>query len=70
MKAYGMTKRAAGDDDVAGCRANGRKTSAYSVNGRAYRGLRNGKKAAARRHAKRAARKINKELCNESNKDA
>ena len=63
MKPYGMTKIDAQDTDVAGCQANGRKTSIYSINGRAYRSLRNGKKAGIRRHAKRAARKINKNLC-------
>jgi len=66
MKPYGMTRQNAGDTDVAGCRENGHKTSVYSINGRSYRSLRNGKKAGIRRHAKRAARNINKNLCKES----
>lgn len=65
MKPYGMTRQNSGDTDVAGCRENGRKTSVYALNGRAYHSLRKGKKAGIRRHDKRAARKINKKLCEE-----
>lgn len=56
MKPYGMNKTDAADQDVAGCRSNGRATRVYSVSGRAYRGLRGGKKARNRRYHKRVAR--------------
>lgn len=62
MKPYGMTRLDHGDLDDAGCAGNGRATLAYAVPGRggdarAYRSLRGGKKARARRPAKRAARR-------------
>ena len=63
MKAYGLTKMQVGDDDVGGCREIGRKTSIYSINGRAYRSLRGGKKAKIRRVIKRVARQEGKKLC-------
>lgn len=56
MKPYGMKRNDSGDVDVAGCIANGRATAVYSVDGRAYRSLSGGKKAAIRRRAKRVAR--------------
>lgn len=63
MKAYGMTRSDAGDTDVAGCVAHGRATRIYNLKPHAYRSLRNGKKAAIRRHAKRAARLEGKQQC-------
>lgn len=63
MKAYGMTRRDAGDTDVAGCIENGRATRIYNLKPHAYRSLRNGKKAAVRRHAKRVARSEGKQAC-------
>lgn len=60
MKPYGMNKQEAQDLDAAGCRENGRKTSAYSVTKRAYRSLRKGKKKKIRRRLKKRARKDNK----------
>lgn len=61
MKAYGLARRDAGDDDAGGCAANGRATRVYNIPGpggdaRPYHSLRGGKKARARRPAKRAAR--------------
>lgn len=56
MKPYGMSKQEADDLDATSCRANGRATHLYRGDGRAYRGLRGGKKAAARRIHKRRAR--------------
>ena len=61
MKPYGMTKREAADDDVAGCRDNGRASAVYNLPGRAgkaraYRSLAPEKKARARRVHKRRAR--------------
>lgn len=63
MKAYGMQRRNAGDLDCAGCRENGHKTSCYNIKKAAYRSLRNGKKAAIRRHIKRKARATGKAAC-------
>ena len=64
MKAYGMDRLRAGDTDACGCADNGRATRAYNVGkGRAYRSLRGGKKAAVRRHLKRAARGEGKLAC-------
>lgn len=60
MKPYGMLRMEHGDTDVAGCLENGRATRIYSLSGRAYRGLRNGKKAAVRRIHKRRARREGK----------
>lgn len=56
MKAYGLSRREAGDTDVGGCRYNARATAIYSLNSRAYRSLRNGKKVRLRRSDKRTAR--------------
>jgi len=56
MKPYGMSRMEHGDTDVAGCIYNARSTAVYSLSGRAYRSLRNGKKARLRRVEKRAAR--------------
>lgn len=63
MKPYGMTKLETSDVDCGGCCENGRATAVYSLNGRAFRSLRGGKKAAARRHAKRRARRQGKAEC-------
>jgi hypothetical protein len=61
MKAYGMERWKAGDTDARGCADNGRATRVYNVSrARAYRSLRGGKKAAVRRHLKRAARREGK----------
>lgn len=56
MKPYGMTKLLSRDTDVLGCIQNGRATRVYSLTGRAFRGLRGGRKDAARRLHKRRAR--------------
>ena len=57
MKAYGMNRQQAGDTDAGGCADHGRATRVYNGSkARAYRSLRGGKKAAVRRHVKRAAR--------------
>lgn len=63
MKPYGMTKLEASDVDCAGAAANGRATAIYNIKKRAYRSLRGGKKAAARREAKRRARRQGKAEC-------
>lgn len=62
MKAYGMTRLDAGDDDKGGCVAAGRATGVYAVSGpggdsRAFHSLRGGRKAKVRRRMKRAARR-------------
>lgn len=56
MKPYGMTRSQFDDVDVAGSITHGRATAVYSVNGRSYRSLRNGKKSRNRRWIKRQAR--------------
>ena len=64
MKAYGMDRLQAGDTDARGCADNGRATRIYNVSrARAYHTLRGGKKAAVRRHLKRAARREGKLDC-------
>ena len=63
VKPYGMTRLEASDVDCAGCAENGRATAIYNIKKRAYRSLRKGKKAAARRHAKRRARREGKAQC-------
>jgi len=68
MKAYGMARCDAGDDDAVGCSTNGRATCTYNLPGpggdtRAYRALRGGKKAATRRPAKRRARAEGRAAC-------
>ena len=68
MKAYGMTRFDAGDLDVAGCTANGRATRVAMIPGpggdaRTFHALRGGKKAAARRPAKRRARAEGRAAC-------
>lgn len=57
MKPYGMNRRDHDDTDCAGSRENGRATRVYNIKARAYRSLRGGKKAAARRIHKRVARR-------------
>lgn len=62
MKPYGMTRVDSGDTDVAGCVGNGRATRVAAVpkhgaDAHTFRSLRGGKKARARRSAKRAARR-------------
>jgi hypothetical protein len=57
MKPYGMDRQQAADTDARACAQNGRATRAYSTKPHAYRSLRGGKKAAARRSLKRAARR-------------
>jgi len=66
MKAYGMTRLEAGDDDKAGCVEAGRATGVYAVSGpggdmRAFHSLRGGRKAKVRRRVKRAARRASRE---------
>lgn len=62
MRPYGMTRLEVMDDDAGGCSDYGRATAVYALpnnkNGdlRAYRSLRGGAKAKARRPAKRRAR--------------
>jgi hypothetical protein len=68
MKAYGMDRREAGDDDKKGCTANGRATAVAHLPGpsgdaRTFRSLRGGKKAATRRPAKRRARAEGRVAC-------
>ena len=62
MKAYGLSRRDAGDDDVAGCTGFGRATRvamvpAHGGDAATFHSLRGGKKAAVRRLLKRAARR-------------
>ena len=66
MRPYGMTRRNHADDDVAGCIENGRATRVghlprHGGDAPTFRALRGGRKAAVRRHTKRAARA----LCND-----
>lgn len=68
MKAYGMDRSEARDVDVAGCIENGRASRVGHLpchGGKAptFRALREGKKAAARRPAKRRARAEGKAIC-------
>ena len=70
MKPYGMTRLDHGDDDMGGCHDNGRATAVYHIpphgkDARAMWSLRGGKKARARRFAKRAARRENAAMCRE-----
>lgn len=62
MKPYGMKREDIGDVDVAGCVGNGRATRVAAVpkhgaDAHTFRSLRGGKKAKARRPAKRSARR-------------
>lgn len=68
MKAYGLSRREAGDVDVEGCRTNGRAGRTHNLPGKSgvvseYRGLRNGKRAKNRRVHKRRARMQGKLQC-------
>ena len=68
MKPYGLPRREAGDDDVAGCVENGRPAGHAMLRGRggdfrAFHSLRGGKVRAARRIHKRRARRENRNLC-------
>lgn len=68
MKAYGLGRRNHDDVDTAGCVENGRPTALVNPPGlggdaRAPRGLRGGKRAAARRPLKRGARREGREAC-------
>lgn len=61
MKPYGLNKKDTFDTDVMACRVAGRASAVYNLPGkggdvRAYRGLRNGKKAETRRYFKRRER--------------
>lgn len=64
MKAYGLSRREAGDVDIAGCRCNGRSTHIASRSHQLH-SLRGGKKNTTRRILKRLARNEGRRACSQ-----